>query len=253
MAARRLADGFLVRDGLDDERNYTHVVTENEYRLPDAFPPGAIIVDVGAQCGCFSHAVLLRGAGKVYAFEAERSNFEQVLQNLSAACEAGRAEIAHRAVWRSDGRGPVILHFTPSEDPSCSGGGNVLRPGEGQAVVTIPLDTILTTVTAQGLRRIHLLKLDCEGSEWPILFTATRLDLVDQIIGEYHEIGGPNMAALRPDQAWPSTIPDRAMMEGYEQFTASELEAFLVAQGFSDVQIVPYDWWFGLFFARRPA
>jgi hypothetical protein len=61
------------------------------------------------------------------------------------------------------------------------------------------------------------------------------------------------MAALRPDQAWPSSIPDQAMVEGYERFTASELEAFLVAQGFSDVQIVPYDWWFGLFFARRPA
>lgn len=34
-----------------------------------------------------------------------------------------------------------------------------------------------------------MLKLDCEGSEYPILMTSNRIHLIDEIIGEYHEIG----------------------------------------------------------------
>lgn len=252
IALERMADGFTVRKGLDDEQNYAHVVVQNEYRLPDYFPAGAIIVDVGAQCGCFSHAVLKRGAGMVYAFEAAAGNFARLAQNLRGACEAGLAQIAHRAVWRSDGLGPTVLQFTPSEDPLCTGGGNVLQPGNGQAIATIPMDAILLAASDQGRRRIHLVKLDCEGSEWPILFTAKRLDLVDRIIGEYHEIGGPNTPWLEPGQAWPIRIPEQARVEGYDQFTSHELQAFLAAQGFSIFQTVAYGW-FGLFWAMRPS
>ena len=38
---------------------------------------------------------------------------------------------------------------------------------------------------------MRLLKLDCEGAEWPILLTSRRLHLIDEIVGEFHEIGGP--------------------------------------------------------------
>ena len=35
--------------------------------------------------------------------------------------------------------------------------------------------------------RVDLLKLDCEGSEWPILAHASQLHRVRTICGEYHE------------------------------------------------------------------
>lgn len=249
---RQMPDGFVLREGLDDARNYEHIVQQNEYRLPDSFPPGAIIIDVGGQCGTFSHAVLQRGASEVYVFEPEAGNFGQLALNLSMACDEGRAQLAKRAVWRSDGHGPSILHFRSSDDPTCTGGGNVLRLEDGQWVAAIALDTILLAASERGRRRIHLLKLDCEGSEWPILFTAERLELVDQIIGEYHEIGGPQMAHLRPEQAWPSSMPEQGQVNGKREYRAEDLEVYLVAQGFSDFQTVRHDWWFGLFWARRP-
>jgi len=34
--------------------------------------------------------------------------------------------------------------------------------------------------------RVRLLKIDCEGSEFPILYTSKMLEYVDEIVGELH-------------------------------------------------------------------
>ena len=49
-------------------------------------------------------------------------------------------------------------------------------------VEPVPFDKVIEAVSQQGMRRISLLKLDCEGSEYPILLTSSRLDLVDEIV-----------------------------------------------------------------------
>lgn len=241
------------RPGTDDAGNFQSVVVGNEYRLPERFPPGAILVDVGAHIGCFAYAAILRGAEKVLSFEPEAGNFRQLTVNLERWTVAGidRARLHNLAVWRSDGRGPDRLHFRPSENPRCTGGGNVLWAENGQDVATIPLDTALLMATEDGAQRVHTLKLDCEGSEWPILLTARRLDLVDRIIGEYHEIGGPHMDRVRLDQAHRTTIPECARVDDYAKYTAGELLAFLSGQGFR-VRISPHAvGWLGHFFAER--
>ncbi len=46
--------------------------------------------------------------------------------------------------------------------------------------------------------RVRLLKLDCEGSEFPILLTCQLLERVEQILGEYHEMGPAVYARLDP-------------------------------------------------------
>ncbi len=239
------------RTDTEDADNFRAIVLRNEYQLPAKFPPGSIILDVGAHIGCFAYTAILRGAEKVYSFEPESGNFCQLALNLAPSIAAGETEIFNLAVWRSDGRGPDRLHFTPSENPRCTGGGNVLWGQNGQEITTIPLDTALLLATEDEIRRVHLLKLDCEGSEWPILLTARRLDLVDRIIGEYHEIGGPHMQRVKPGQAHRTSIPDCAQVDGYTQYTAAELGEVLSHQGFT-VRIVPGPvGWLGDFFAER--
>ena len=44
--------------------------------------------------------------------------------------------------------------------------------------------------TNHGEKHVRLLKMDCVGEEWPILLTSQRLQLIDEICGEFHEIGG---------------------------------------------------------------
>jgi hypothetical protein len=118
-------------------------------------------------------------------------------------------------VWRSDLSGPSQLLFSPSADSANTGGGSVLygspeehwsaRPSEGYEPA--PPDTVLSShlVNTVGLDRVlsrlgpvRVLKLDVEGAEFPILLTAERLDLVDTIVGEYHEFTEAQMNALTP-------------------------------------------------------
>ncbi|MDQ2731571.1 MAG: FkbM family methyltransferase, partial [Armatimonadota bacterium] len=85
-------------------------------------------------------------------------------------------------------------------------------------VKSVSLDTILTFTGP-----VRLLKMDCEGSEFPILLTATKLHLVEEICGEFHEMGGLFDG---------NSIPDAARVEGYPAYGIGELFLFLNAAGF---------------------
>ena len=62
------------RPGTIDAVVYRHVVTENEYRIPDHLDPDGLILDVGAHIGCFSTLCWSAGARRIEAFEADPAN-----------------------------------------------------------------------------------------------------------------------------------------------------------------------------------
>jgi FkbM family methyltransferase len=170
------------REGTLDRFIYHDVAIENEYRLPAQFDSRDVILDIGGHIGSFAHSCLVRGAGRVVVYEAEADNHRWATRNLWR--HGPRVEVRYGAVWRSDQ--PVqVLHFNKSSDPRNTGGGHVLGTGT-VAVPAVAFDAVVAELTASG-QRIRLLKLDCEGSEYPILFTARLLDRVDEILGEYHE------------------------------------------------------------------
>ena len=109
------------------------------------------------------------------------------------------------AVWRSD-RPDGRLHFSPSSDAANSGGGTIIWETDGPFVETIPFDSVIEAVSRGGARRIDLVKIDCEGSEFPILLTSSKLRHIDRIVGEYHEL-----LAAPPEHAprSPATLPSR--------------------------------------------
>ncbi len=95
--------------------------------------------------------------------------------------------------------------------------GNVMGAG-GTPVKAVGLDRIIRHVTDRGRFRVRLMKLDCEGSEYPILFTAKTLHLVDAIVGEFHNITeehGPTHPFYR--------IPENARVAGYDEFNGDVL------------------------------
>jgi hypothetical protein len=96
-----------------------------------------------------------------------------------------------------------------------TGNGSVVW-GSGEPVAKIAFDEIVDRVTNHGERRVRLLKLDCEGAEWPILLTSQRLGLIDEICGEFHEIGGQ----------FPEIGQDRT--EQRRVFSFAEVEKFTV-------------------------
>src|SRR5262249_24229438 len=115
-----------------------------------------------------------------------------------------------------------------------TGAHQVTSVEEGRAVEAVAFDDVIDAVAPSG--RVRLVKLDCEGAEWPILFTSRRLGLGDAILGEYH----------------PAPLPPAVGVEGVT-FSVEALERALTEQG-SEARIeqlppVPHPC--GLFFTAR--
>lgn len=207
---------FYCRPETEDFIVFEDVVDRNEYLLQDEFNSDDIIIDVGAHIGSFSYAAALRKPGKVYAYEAHPVNHAIACKNLAHFGDL--VSCRNQAVWRSDKLSETLYN----EDISTyegTGGVSVLWNNEGLPVPSISLDEVLFEASNGFKRRIRLLKLDCEGSEYPILFTSNHLDIVDEICGEYHEIE-------------PERIPERAKVKDRsERFDRVGLRDFLQNHG----------------------
>ncbi len=239
------AAAMTFRPGTLDETIFNCINLYNEYRLPDTFAPDDVLIDIGMHIGSFSYAALTRGAGRVYGFEAEPSNFACAARNLSAFGD--RARIAHKAVWRSD-RKVKTLNIGHSNDTENTGGGNVFWSKGGHDVAAIAFDDVVRDATEKGRRRIRLLKIDCETAEFPILLTSRTLHRIDQIAGEYHECQGAY------DK---NPIPDHARIAGVDRFTIQVLADHLRREGFEvtheRLRVNDQDTNIGTFFATRTA
>src|SRR3954465_9552533 len=105
---RFMTEAWRFRDGTLDRTIFNIVVLFNEYRLPDSFAAGDIVIDIGAHIGAFAHAVLSRGCENVTCIEADRENFEIAAQNLALSIKSGHVELVRGAAWRSDGNGDQL-------------------------------------------------------------------------------------------------------------------------------------------------
>jgi FkbM family methyltransferase len=216
---------FVFRDNSTDSDIYHDVVINNGYRLPKEFSSCDVAIDIGAHIGSFSYAVLSRGIGKVYAFEADPGNSSQIAMNLSSFLQEGRLILSNKAVFRSDRKDQAVFlgGYSKEGGVSNTGGQGVIFAKEGHAVEAVGLDDIITDVLQQipQVQKISLLKLDCEGSEWPILLTSRLLSSVENICGEFHELGGRYNQEIPPFE-----------INGLKSYTANHLPSLLRPFGF---------------------
>jgi len=163
---------------------------------------GKTVVDVGAHIGAFSLLAAGQGARRVLAYEPGVENYRLLAIN-AASCDA--IEPHHAAVWRSDRVEPV-LRLRPSANASNTGGATVLACGSigGQAIDDAAgrdVDAIAFDDIVDRVGDVGLLKIDAEGSEYPILATSRRLDRVEAIVGEYHRVDRPHASMRVPGLA----------------------------------------------------
>jgi len=171
---------FAIEADRISRETWLDVFTRNEYLLAPTIPSDAIVVDVGANSGAFSYSCLRRGAGRVVAFEPGL-----VAELLAKNCEkfGSRFEWRTVAVWSEAGS----IALAPSHRERHSGSLSAVLRSTGASIqaTAVPLDEVL-----QELGKVHILKLDCEGSEYPILEACSELHRVEHILGEYHYVNG---------------------------------------------------------------
>lgn len=180
------------------------IVERDEYRLSRFRDvEHAVFLDIGANNGLVSLILgKLNPRAQVIAVEPIRELCAQLERNLVANA-ISNVTVLNRALHCHDEG--TVLHLAES----CSGASSTLvdnrdaferlqRAGEERSVGTISFDTLIRQYVPG--RRVHLMKVDCEGGEHhlPDSVEFARLQL-DYLEGEFHETayGGAAGSAAR--------------------------------------------------------
>jgi FkbM family methyltransferase len=184
-----------LREGTFDSEIFRQVYWQNEYELGDL--TGETVLDIGAHIGSFAVKAAECGAKAVYSFEPHPENFSVASLNTAdiAACE-----VRNVAVGRSDKEERMFLDMS---DNPMNHGGSCTVTDFGQEVKTTSLNQLIEEL------KPSFIKIDAEGAEYPILYTCTKLDQVETIIGEFHNcLGTKNMGVFSLDENTPEFLSD---------------------------------------------
>jgi FkbM family methyltransferase len=149
---------------------------------PD-LPEGAVVVDIGAGLGDFAiHAARRRPSARIFAFEPFRDSFILLEENLAENCVTGVIPFPQAVGARTGrmalqtGTGVAVRHSTAAADTDTSS-------------ITVDAVSLNDAFRRNSITRCDLLKVDCEGGEYDILFHAseTTISSLRAVAMEYHD------------------------------------------------------------------
>jgi FkbM family methyltransferase len=150
-------------------------------------PDGAVIVDIGANVGTFSvYAGTSARNLTIYAYEPATEFFELLRHNLRLNGLESAVQCFNLAVGAETRLRQLALESHDFSFPT-------LLPAAGERVlrtVEVQTTSLADLLDAHALSRVDLLKMDCEGAEYEILYRTPEpyLDRIREIRMEYHRL-----------------------------------------------------------------
>lgn len=163
---------------VQDNFIYDEIFCRNLYAVKQEELKDRIVIDIGANVGMFSLLAMECGAKKIIAVEPEDNNHEKLLQNIKTFDSNNIIIPIHEAVTTEDGK---LSHITKG-----LAGLSKLTENEDDQIVTTVTLARLVQLYAQNETKL-VLKVDCEGSEYPIMLNADT-NLLKQFEHIYIEI-----------------------------------------------------------------
>jgi len=159
--------------------------------LEHPIPSGATVVDIGANAGYFTlFAVSHFADARVFSFEPVPVNYAQLERhrnlNRSKPIKCFPKAVAGQA-------GEIILSFDSSDSFTTSA--TIFKQTDQQTEsIKVPCLTLRQIMDENGIDKCNLLKMDCEGAEYDILYNCfpDYLQRIDQIAMEVHSGGQKN-------------------------------------------------------------
>jgi FkbM family methyltransferase len=175
---------FQVRRLAWDEGFLRHAIEREDYTKKEfALSATDTVIDIGANIGAFAvYAAKQASRGRVLAFEPASDNYELLarnaalnrLSNLTPVRAAVAGQTGSLTLYRASGSG---AHSTMA--------GHLFVTTGTESVEALSLDDVFLRYR---IDRCNLLKLNCEGAEFEILYSAPDAVLarIDRIAMEYH-------------------------------------------------------------------
>lgn len=149
---------------------------------------GSVIVDLGANIGIFSvYAITMARDVSVYAYEPLPAYYDLLLENARLNADRGRITAFNVAVAAGEGSRELFTEGRSLYFPT------LIEPQMATGSVTVPCTSLSGILEANGLGRVDLLKMDCEGAEYEILYNTSGacFEKIAEIRMEYHNLSHP--------------------------------------------------------------
>jgi FkbM family methyltransferase len=156
---------------------------------------GAVVLDIGGHIGCFSVLAVNAGCKRVVCIEPGKPSILHARKNLAQAVKAGLCEVHHAGVTADPKQHELILRYFT--DAGSMAGAKTVSPEN-----TMRLHWRGKPYTYERVQALHfgqlladykpqVLKLDCEGVEYPCLDSLKTMPKHVQVfIGEWHKTAG---------------------------------------------------------------
>lgn len=153
-------------------------------------PENPLVIDIGANAGFFNVMMFSKiKTARVFAYEPLPSNIKLFKKTIEQNNLMKNIQLEQMAVTGTCKE--CIELFTEDTDDntvvsSVFSGFNKLN----QKSILVPAQSLTSIIEQNNFQKIDLLKLDCEGSEYDIIYNtdASTLKKIDMIVIEVHEI-----------------------------------------------------------------
>jgi FkbM family methyltransferase len=185
----RTADGLniTIRRNIWDARILQEIFLSRPYLKDLRLRNQPTIVDIGGYIGDFSlYAAKYLRACRVVVYEPSRKNFAMLMRNVESNGYRDVIEASNMAVSDSH---EVLMDIDVPDGRQANV--SAYRSDHATAERT-PSVTLADLIEHHRLDIVDLLKMDCEGGEYPILLS-TPLEVferIENIVFEYHDIDG---------------------------------------------------------------
>lgn len=178
-------DKYLVRLHSHDISVINEMYLFDGYQLTELhLPLKSRVIDIGAHIGSFAVRIAsLFPTAKIYAFEPFPENFQFLTENIKLNRYQKRIIPFQLGVGGRIGEGNLHISNHNSGAHSLYGNSSISTK--------IRITSLKSIFDKQKIKICHLLKLDCEGAEYEILYNLPRkyLKCINKIILEYHTNG----------------------------------------------------------------
>lgn len=156
-------------------------VNKEYHKSLDKIQNNSVVIDIGAHIGVFSIFVTTLGKNiHVYSYEPSEENF-RILERNIILNSSSNVHVFKLAVSGRRGKRTLFINKNPA------GNSFFVKKGRKVIVNTITLKDVLDS---NNIVNCDLIKMDCEGAEYEILFNTPEnyLKKIRNICLEYHNI-----------------------------------------------------------------
>lgn len=156
--------------------------------------PNPVVIDIGANIGAFTiYACKKFSNPRVYAFEPEKNNFNLLANNIVLNEFVDQAVAVEKAVCGTAGNRTLNVAGESSGNNSF----DMDQPYTGSQKVACT--TLADIFKENRIDFCHLLKIDCEGSEYEVLLGAdsSLFEKIGTIVVEVHPVTGYSMDDIK--------------------------------------------------------